>query len=239
MSEPFGKVEIVNHLAQIHGFRRYLEICTPTTGLKFADIDRARLSAHRLMYHCPPGYSDGLAIDFQSGDADISSCLREIESGNLRYDIVLVDPYHEYDTSLRDLVAAFGLIEAGGFLVVHDCLPPSEATAAPHILTEGPWCGVTYKAYLDFVIARRDLTYCTIDTDYGCGIIRRLGIRDRVRRWMRWQNDGAGSAASLVADWRKLGRDFQATYRFFEQHHRELLKLRAVEEFLRESATPH
>ena len=33
-----------------------------------------------------------------------------------------------------------------------------------------PWCGVTYKAFLDFVL-KRGLNYLTVDTDYGCGII--------------------------------------------------------------------
>ena len=36
---------------------------------------------------------------------------------------------------------------------------------------------MTYQAYLDFVLARRDLRYLTVDTDYGCGVIRKLKPR--------------------------------------------------------------
>src|SRR5262249_9040428 len=99
MAATLGKADIVNRLATIHGLRWYLEICTTTTGAKFADIDRARLNAHRLMYRCPAEHSDGLPINFRSTDADISDCIRTIGRRNLHYDIALVDSYHEYETS--------------------------------------------------------------------------------------------------------------------------------------------
>jgi hypothetical protein len=118
------------------------------------------------MYNCPAGFDDGFAIEFRSESLDISRCLAEINRKRLRYDIILVDPWHEYDTSSRDLGVAFDLIDEGGILVVHDCLPPNAAVATPGFVP-GCWCGLTYKAYLDFVCGRRDLNYQTIDTDYG------------------------------------------------------------------------
>src|SRR3954451_1271117 len=127
----FGKADIVNHLAAVHGFRHYLEYCSVTTGNMFAKIARTRLLTHRLMYRCPDEHSDGLNIDFRSGDEDVSHCVRQIQEQGLSYDVVLVDPFHEYGTSWRDLEAAFSLIRPGGCLVVHDCLPPDEALAAP------------------------------------------------------------------------------------------------------------
>jgi hypothetical protein len=74
-----------------------------------------------------------------SSDLDISECLREIGQRQLRYDIMLVDPFHEYETSLRDIVAAFDLVVPGGIIVVHDCLPPSKTLAAPNFIP-GAWC---------------------------------------------------------------------------------------------------
>src|SRR5262249_38161739 len=156
------KADLINHLAAVHGYRSYLEICTPSTGLQFARLDRGQLVCHRLMYRCPDDYSDGLDIDFRSGDLDISACLDEIRRRQLSYDIMLVDPFHEYAQSLRDIAAAFGLIVPGGTIVVHDCLPPNELLATPTYI-EGSWCGVTYKAYLDFVTPRDDLVYCTVE----------------------------------------------------------------------------
>ena len=46
----------------------------------------------------------------------------------------------------------------------------NEGVASPSPIA-GEWCGVSYKAFLDFVLDRNDLDYCTVDIDYGCGVI--------------------------------------------------------------------
>ena len=81
-----------------------------------------------------------------------------------------MDGWHTYDCTIRDLTLAYDLLADGGVLVVHDCLPPTELMASP-AWVPGSWCGVVYKAFLDFVLARNDLDYCTVNLDYGCGII--------------------------------------------------------------------
>jgi hypothetical protein len=225
MAEPCTKADLINHLAAVHGYRRYLELCSITTGFRFTQIDRSKLECHRLMYRCPDQYSDGLDIDFRSSDLDISECLREIGQRQLRYDIMLVDPFHEYETSLRDIVAAFDLVVPGGIIVVHDCLPPSKTLAAPNFIP-GAWCGVTYKAYLDFVTARGDLTYYTVDTDFGCGVIRKLS--GDLRSPMP---PATPKQLGLIKRWQHMGDDFESTFRFFKQNRRNLLKLRTIDEF--------
>ena len=218
------KTDLINHLAAVHGYRRYLELCSHSTGFQFAQIDRTKLECHRLMYRCPDQYADGLDINLRSSDLDISGCLRAIGQRQLCYDIILVDPFHEYEPSLRDIAAAFGLLVPGGTIVVHDCLPPSEALAAPQFIP-GLWCGVTYKAYLDFVTARDDLVYYTVDADYGCGVIRKLSGD------LRSPTPTAPEHRDLIEQWRRMGNDFDQAFRFFQKNHRNLLKLRTIDEF--------
>jgi hypothetical protein len=91
------KAGIVNRLAVVHGYRHYLELCTRSTGPR-----------------------DGMEVDYLSSDLDISECLDAIRRDNLIFDIALIDPFHEYGTSWRDLDEGFRLIRAGGTLVVHD-----------------------------------------------------------------------------------------------------------------------
>jgi hypothetical protein len=237
-----SKMEIVNSLADALGYRRYLEICTSTTGFCYAQLDRSRYNNyHRLMYNCPEDYSDGLPIDFRSPTFEISECLKQIEARNLRFDVILVDPYHAYDTSRRDLEAAFGLIVEGGRLVVHDCLPCEGGAVVSPTFIPGLWCGVTYKAYIDFVSDRDDLEYTTVDTDMGCGIVYKLRRSERLRhkflRWFPGNSSSVDSAASrkqkaLLETWRQLGDDFDAVYRFFDVHKALLLKLTSPENFL-------
>jgi len=223
------KMEIIGHLAARHGFSRYLELCTATTGRLYARLDRTLLTtAHRLVYKCPPDHDDGLGIDFHTEGSDIDSCLAEIRIRGQRYDIILVDLFHDYACSLRDLAGAFMLVEPGGFLVVHDCLPTSRAMAAPEYAS-GEWCGVTYKAYLDFVCNRK-LDYRTVDTDYGCGVIRKPAPRDILAGVGR--SSSAPGDHGLWQEWHAIGNDFERAFSFLEAHKEKLLRLIGVEEFL-------
>jgi hypothetical protein len=184
------------------------------------------------MYNCPADYDDGLAIEFRSENFEISECISQINRAGFHYDIILVDPWHQYSTSIRDLKAAFDLIEEGGILVVHDCLPDDEKLVTPEFIP-GEWCGVTYKAYLDFVAGRHDLEYYTVETDYGCGIVRKLGqpwwrglvpelCRSRVKL----------SKCPLLWDqWHENGDDFPRAYRFLKENKKDLLNLISVDEF--------
>ena len=60
-------MEIVNFLAEVHGFKRFLEISTATTGARFGDADKRNFGlVHRLAYNVPASFDDGLPIDFRS-----------------------------------------------------------------------------------------------------------------------------------------------------------------------------
>ena len=235
------KVEIIRHLSDINGYKKYLEIVTPITGVAYANVDRSKFdTCHRLMYRCPDSFDDGMDIDFRSADLDISECISQINDRRLLYDVILVDPWHEYETSFRDLKEAFDLVRVGGSIVVHDCLPPCEEVAIPHFIPGG-WAGVTFRAYVDFVLLRSDLRYLTVDTDWGCGVIRKLQEDSRKRKLHSFLNSIFGRAHLrsqadqqdvLRESWKKIGGDYRSAYGFLLENKRELLKLVTVDEFL-------
>jgi hypothetical protein len=230
---PWTKVDIINHLADRYDYQTYLEICTPMTSNRFAEVDRSKYkTCHRLMYRCPRDFDDGMNIDFRTDQSDIGDCVRQIQSGTLRYDAVLVDSYREYAPSLRDLEIAWAVSSSEGIIIVHQCNPTSEELASPTYLPAA-WSGVTYKAYLDFVTSRGDLEYLTVDTDEGCGVIWRKGERD----WLLQRTAGqVDQATELVDKWREVGNDFQSSFRLLQQNKAELLRLLSVKEFLRTGA---
>ena len=195
MPDACNKTRIVNHLAAVHGYRSYLEVCTAGTGFRYAEIDRSRLSCRRLSYLTPDHHADGHGIDYRSTGRDIGACLAQIDQDGFSFDIALVDPWHEYKTSRRDLNEAFRRLPAGGCLVVHDCLPPRAEVAGP-VFREGVWCGVTYQAYVDFVHGRNDLAFYTVDCDYGCGVIRKKPRVD----WLGARADGRCPAAAAAGE---------------------------------------
>lgn len=168
------KFDIVNGLAREYGFSRYLEICTTTTGRRFDGVDGDVLpTRHRLVYRCPETYDDGAAITFRTANDHAYELIRTIDttlSDASRYDIILVDSFHSYENSLIDLHGATCLLRPGGILVVHDCNPRDPSTVGRDF-HDGNWCGLTYQAFLDFVWSVRPSGYCTVDTDFGCGIV--------------------------------------------------------------------
>ncbi len=113
------------------------------------------------------------------------------------------------------------------------CLPEDPGIATPRF-KDGSWCGVTYRAYLDFVLNRDDLTYFTVDTDYGCGVIQKLTAHQtRQRRLLR--STGVGHSR-LARHWRAIA-DSTKAYRFMHRHKHELLDLRTVDETV--AGLPH
>ena len=50
MSIEWNKAHLINHLAGVHGYRHYLELCTFMSGGRYDEIDRAKLpTCRRLM----------------------------------------------------------------------------------------------------------------------------------------------------------------------------------------------
>ena len=108
-------MDLINELAAIHGYGSYLEICTYTTGRLYVDLDRRLFTiSHRLMYRCPDGYDDGLPIDFRSATSEIDAQLTALRASGATYDLILVDPFRDYEQSLRDLGVARSLLTAKG-----------------------------------------------------------------------------------------------------------------------------
>jgi hypothetical protein len=227
-------------LAAAHGYRFYLELCAATTGHRYGEVDRRRLSCRRLSYLTPDQHKDGGGIDYQSPDREIGDCLARMARDGFAFDIALVDPWHEYGTSWRDLNEAFRLLPAGGTLVVHDCLPDRAELTAP-AFTPGEWCGRTFEAYVDFVHSRNDLTFYTVDCDYGCGVIRKkppvTGLRLRART-------GASMLRRLPTRglrrrWREAKQQGgDALFAFFQAHRVALLNLISVDAFLEKKEVP-
>jgi hypothetical protein len=216
----WDKTDIVHFLSDLNGYQSYLEICTPTTGALYHKIDKSKFrTCHRLMYRCPPSFEDHMDVNFRSSHLGTKDLIETIHTFALRYDIVLVDSFHLYDASYRDLADAFSIITDRGSIVVHDCLPPSEDLISPEFVP-GAWCGVTFMAFIDFVKNTRGLMYTTVDTDYGCGIIRKSDAEQ----------------ASLQMDalkerWTSIRHDAKAAYRFMVANKASLLNVSSVDKF--------
>lgn len=215
------KYEIAHLLAKRYGYTNYLEICTPTTGGTFSHVDKQQFSRRvRIMYKASPGFSDGEPIDFFTEDESGEELLAKVVSSGERFDLVLIDSFHTYTDSLRDIVYGLQLIKSDGIILVHDCFPTNEACTAPSFIP-GEWLGLTFAAYLDVVLFTKGIHYATVHSDYGCGIISK---DNRLAHFSDLHPN-----ADLIHKWRML--DLSQKYPFFEEHHAQLLRLVSPNDF--------
>jgi hypothetical protein len=213
------KYDIVNALIAKNRYTRYLEICTPSTGLQFSRIDRSQLRwCHRLLYRCPEGFRDNCEITFRSEDEHVGHLLDPA----LGYDVILVDSFHTFECSMRDLKLALGVLRPGGAIVVHDCSPTKRELCGP-TFRPGSWFGVSYCAYVEFVLSEPNLVHYTVNTDCGCGVIKKASLEEPAV--------GHGSGTELGRLWHSQTAQQEDMFDFFIEHRRELLNLISVKDF--------
>ena len=217
------KSDIINQLNRKHGFRRHLEISTLTTGRDFAKVDAAQLDLKdRLAYRWPDDHSDGEKVTFSTPGPASHPLVKTLLDEGRSYDSIFVDPYHSYACSHVDLSGAFALLQPGGVMVVHDCGPTDPEMLCPEY-KEGFWCGLTYAAFIDFTLGRRDLSYYTVDCDYGCGVIYKQRILIPYPSTDEW--------AQLLFGWDIARHDDDTRLQFYLDHRTELLNLISADEF--------
>lgn len=92
-----------------------------------------------------------------------------------KFDIVFIDGLHTAEQVDKDIRNALDTLAEDGFIVLHDCNPPTEWHAREtRDLAATPagmyWNGSTWKGFLKWRF-NPDVYSCCIDTDWGVGII--------------------------------------------------------------------
>src|SRR5262249_19211780 len=136
----------------------------------------------------------------------------------------LVDGFHNYECTSQDLIAAWRLLRDDGILVVHDCAPDNRELSQPEFRS-GAWCGLTYTAFIDFVLPRRHVAYYTVDCDFGCGFI----YKNQAPAHLCERQD---DRSRLEFEWRAVAGSWCERYEFFNANRAALLNLISPEEFL-------
>ncbi|MDC7995707.1 class I SAM-dependent methyltransferase [Altibacter sp. HG106] len=159
-------------LDQFSGPTHYLEIGVRNPNHNFNHIH----ATHK--YSVDPGieYAEN-PVDFPyTSDVFFDKLSKgELLEKNTKFHVIFIDGLHLADQVNRDIENALACIEEDGFIVLHDCNPPTEwHTRDTYGYTQTPannyWNGTTWKAFLKFRM-RTDLYSCCIDTDWGVGIV--------------------------------------------------------------------
>lgn len=175
---PF-RDELINYLLSksVDENPAYLEIGVRNPAVNFDKIN------------CKTKYSVDPGIEFKENPVDFKFTSDvffhklsngEILSKDLKFDVIFIDGLHLAEQVERDIINALKFIKNNGFIVLHDCNPPSEYHAREeHLFTLSParntWNGTVWKAFYKMRFNTNISCFC-IDSDWGIGVIHKSNI---------------------------------------------------------------
>ncbi len=168
-----SRTEIINYLLSLKKDRTiYLEI-----GVRNPDDNYNSIKADEK-YSVDPGVEfDSNPVDFKMTSDMFFQSLDEnkVLNKDIRFDVIFIDGLHLAEQVDRDIANSLKYIKDDGFIVLHDCNPPSEWHAREnynyiHTPAKGFWNGTTWKAFMKWRFS--NLVYsCCINSDWGVGIL--------------------------------------------------------------------
>lgn len=168
---PF-RFEVINFLlSQLNRKTNYLEI-----GLRDPDDNFNKINSENKFSVDPGLEADINHADFKMTSDEFFNQLEneKILNRQIRFDLIFIDGLHLAEQVERDIENALKYLKDDGFLVLHDCNPPTEFHASESYdyrlsPSGGYWNGTTWKAF--FKLRRRnDIYSCCIDSDWGIGV---------------------------------------------------------------------
>lgn len=191
------RTHIINCLIKKYKYNRYLEIGVRSP---LSTFNKIKCKYKDGVDPKPVGYCKHIMT---------SDVFFKKEVNNKVYDIILIDGLHLYKQAVRDIENSLKHLSDNGVIVVHDCNPLSEeAQCESFVSRPQKWNGTIWKAFAFFRMTRKDLFMYVVNTDYGCGIMRR----------------GSQKLFPKVDD-------NALNYKFLDKNRKKILKLCSVEQF--------
>jgi hypothetical protein len=165
------RYDVINWFLQQTSQRRYIEIGVRNPEDCFNRIDAS------YKVSVDPGFE----VDVNLADVKLTSdeFFDALKSGKLelphsRFDVIFIDGLHHAEQAYRDIKNSVEILDTPGYIVMHDCNPPTRFHAREDYAEFGPaggnWDGTTWKAFQRFR-TESDLNSYVIDTDWGLGVI--------------------------------------------------------------------
>lgn len=168
------RYDVINYLIKFLNKQEttYLEIGVRNPNENFNKIKAS------IKYSVDPGveYSKN-PVDFKFTSDIFFEKLKkgEILASDIKFDVIFIDGLHLADQVRLDIKNSLEFLSDDGFIVLHDCNPPTEYNAREDYYARmhsimGYWNGTTWKAFFEY--RKNDSVYsCCIDTDWGVGIL--------------------------------------------------------------------
>jgi hypothetical protein len=158
------RTDIINIFIEKLGYKSYLEIGTQKPSGNFNHIN----AEYKFCIEPFPSPSDMDKINFIGTSDEYFQSITD----DIKFDIIFIDGLHHDNQVLKDIKNSLNHLSNNGVIICHDCLPTTEKMQERED-HGGEWTGDVWKAIAKLRKERTDLDIRVVDTDYGCGIIRR------------------------------------------------------------------
>lgn len=148
-------LDLINFLIDQRNYKTYLEIGV---------ADGANLRAVRAPHKIGVDPSPGAPCTYQITSDEFFRINQET------FDIIFIDGLHICEQVLKDVDNALKCLNPGGIIVMHDCMPETEAQQSRTPIS-GSWNGDVWKAAAYIRMHFRDVHFCVLNMDWGCGIL--------------------------------------------------------------------
>jgi hypothetical protein len=168
--------KLVVDLDKLNNFNNILFIRTPTTGEWLDKILTNNSRVTRILYTPNVIFNHKYRYDKNTiiiNSDDLQNTFIYLDK---KFDLIVIDPFHEYDYSKRDFELCYLYLSEIGMLLSHDCFPPSINHSNKKYIFAVPWSGETYIAFVEFAYNNPKLYYGLLNIDTGIGIISKKNM---------------------------------------------------------------
>lgn len=160
------RFDIINYLVKINGYNTFLEIGTQKQ-INFSHI--------KIDYKVCVDPDPNANATYQMTSDDFFNVNKET------FDIIFIDGLHHSDYVYRDIINSIKILNDGGVIVVHDCIPFDEVAQIIPLerasnLGAHAWNGDVWKSIIKLRTERSDLKIKVVDVDHGCCIIHPVDL---------------------------------------------------------------
>lgn len=161
------RTEIINILFKQYNFQSYLEIGVRVPAENF---DKINAKIKESVDPNPMGVCTYITT---------SDDFFENYASDKMYDVIFVDGMHTAEQSYKDVKNAINHLNDGGFIVMHDCNPPTEyhiRSYEEYLKTGGQWNGTVFRGFIQLKNELSNWSCFVIDEDWGCAILTKRKI---------------------------------------------------------------
>ena len=168
------RYDLINQLIKKFGFKNYLEIGVSDPSECFDNViceNKMGVDPGLEFPDNPVKYpmtSDNFFLQLENGKLDLDP--------GFRWDIIFIDGLHISTQVMKDVINSLYHLNPNGYILLHDCNPETYFMQREDYYIDGvqhPWNGTVWKVIYNLRATRDDLQVCTVNTDWGVGVIRR------------------------------------------------------------------